>query len=119
LSDRILFDSGSADIKPAGLNILRRVGEVLKSRIGDLEVQVGGHTDNVPIRNRAGALGTNWGLSSARAVNVVRFFETELGINPLLLSAVGYSEHRPIADNATGAGRARNRRIEIVLLPRQ
>ncbi|MEM7251371.1 MAG: OmpA family protein [Pseudomonadota bacterium] len=119
LSDRILFDSGSATIKREGIEVLRRVGAVLRERLGELEVQVGGHTDNVPVRTLSGFLGSNWGLSAARAVTVVRFFEREIGIEPTLLSAVGYSEFRPRANNDTSLGRSRNRRIEIVLLPRQ
>jgi len=118
LSNRILFDSGSAALKPAGLEVLRRVGNIIKSRITTLDVQIGGHTDNVPIASRHGLLSTNWGLSAARAVNVVRFLEQEVGLDPGRLQAVGYGEHRPIASNDTKEGRALNRRIEIVLVPR-
>lgn len=118
LSDQILFDSGSAEIKPAGLAVLAEVGRIVKARAGELEIQVAGHTDNVPVAGRPGLLGDNWGLSAARAVNVVQFFEREVGIDPLRLSAVGHGEHRPIADNDTAEGRAQNRRIEIVLVPR-
>jgi len=119
LSDRILFDSGSAAIKPDGLAVLRRVGEVIQDRLPVLEVQIGGHTDNVPIGGaRGGLLADNWGLSAARAVSVVHFFGEALGLAPDRMSAVGYGEHRPVAANDTAEGRARNRRIEIVLLPR-
>jgi chemotaxis protein MotB len=114
LSDKVLFDSGSAEIKPAGLPILRRIGTVLKDKVTGQRVQIGGHTDNVPIR---GVYGDNWALSAARAVTVVRFFETDVGIDTMLLSAVGFGEHHPIASNETPAGRARNRRIELILLP--
>ena len=119
LSDRILFDSGSAAINPDGLAVLRRVGEVLRERLVNLEAQIGGHTDNVPVSGaRGGLLADNWGLSAARAVSVVNFLEDELGLDPDRMSAVGYGEHRPVASNDTPEGRARNRRIEIVLLPR-
>ena len=87
LSDRILFDSGSAEIKDEGLAVLRRVGEVIRSGSGNLNVQIGGHTDNVPVTSRGGALGTNWGISAARAVNVVRFLEAEVGVDSSRLSA--------------------------------
>lgn len=118
LADRILFDSGSAEIKPEGLTVLRSVGKILLARLGDLSVRIGGHTDNVPMRViRTDGLDSNWSLSSARAVNVVRFLENEVGISPEKLAATGYGEHQPIADNRTAAGRARNRRIEIVLVP--
>jgi len=118
LSNKILFDSGSAALKSAGLEVLRTVGNIIKSRITTLDVQIGGHTDNVPIVSRHGPLSSNWGLSAARAVNVVRFLEKEVGLDPGRLQAVGYGEHRPIAANDTKEGRALNRRIEIVLVPR-
>ncbi len=119
LSDRILFDSGSAELKTEGLTVLRSVGNILLNRLGDLSVRIGGHTDNVPMLSpRPGAGDNNWTLSAARAVNVVRFLESEVGIPPGKLAAIGYGEYQPIGDNRTAAGRARNRRIEIVLVPR-
>ncbi len=117
LSDRILFDSGSANIKKEGLPVLERVARVVAPRLGELEMQIGGHTDNVPIAG-GGRYPDNWSLSAARAVNVVKYLEHDVGLDPAHLSAVGFGEFRPIADNATAAGRAQNRRIEIVLVPR-
>ncbi|MBT4838644.1 MAG: OmpA family protein [Methylococcales bacterium] len=119
LSDKILFDSGSSTLKSDGFELLKKVGKLLKNKMQGLEIQIGGHTDDVPIKNRQGLLSTNWGLSAARSVNVVRFFENEVGIPASYLSAVGYSQYRPVADNKTPQGRAINRRIEIVLLPKQ
>lgn len=119
LSDKILFDSGSAVIKPQGLEVLTKVGALLKTKMQGLDIQVGGHTDNVPIRKRRGLLSNNWGLSALRSVNVVRYFEKKVGLSAKYLSAAGYSEYRPIADNKTVRGRSLNRRIEIVLLPRE
>jgi chemotaxis protein MotB len=115
--DEILFDSGEATIKPAGLEVLKRVGAVLKKTEGrNIEVQ--GHTDNVPI---VGALAkrfpTNWELSSARATNVARFLIEQAGVDPRRISAAAYSEYRPRGTNETEAGRRRNRRIEILLGP--
>ena len=118
LSDQILFDSGSAVIKSEGLEVLRSVGNIIKLRAADLNVLIGGHTDNIPIAGRSGLLGSNWGLSAARAVNVVRFLEDQVGLDSGRLSAVGYGEHRPVASNDTPTGRSRNRRIEIVLVPK-
>jgi chemotaxis protein MotB len=116
LPDQILFDSGSADVKPGGQTVLRKVGQILKTDLGNMLIQIGGHTDNVPLSSTSGSLfPSNWELSAARAVNVVHFFETTLGIDPERMSAVGYAEHRPIASNTTLEGRARNRRIEIVV----
>jgi chemotaxis protein MotB len=118
LSNQILFDSGSAALKSEGLQVLRAVGNAIKARLGSLNMQIGGHTDNVPISAERRQFSSNWGLSAARAVNVVRFLEDEVGIDSTQLSAVGYGEHSPVATNDTKQGRALNRRIEIVLLPR-
>lgn len=117
LSDKILFDSGSDQLKPEGLEVLASVGRVLKERVQDLSIQIAGHTDNVPLGG-GGRFTNNWLLSAARAVNVVRFFEDEIGIDPSRLSAIGHGEHQPIASNDTPEGRAINRRIEIVLVAR-
>jgi chemotaxis protein MotB len=114
--DKILFDSGQAEVKPEGLKVLKRVVEILKG-VEDKTIRVEGHTDNVPI---AGALArryaTNWELSAARAINVTRYLQKE-GIDPALLSAAAFGEHQPVADNDTPEGRAKNRRIAIILLP--
>lgn len=119
LSDKILFDSGSPDIKQEGLSVLEKVGALLKSKLGGFEVQIGGHTDDIPIkRYKKGILSSNWGLSAARSVNVVRFFDETMGLPASQMSAAGYSQYRPVADNATAAGRSLNRRIEITVLPK-
>ena len=115
--DRILFPSGEADITPAGIRILQRVGNVLKTTEGKI-IRVEGHTDNVAISERLqGTFPTNWELSTTRASNVVRFLQDTVGIEPARLQAVGLSEYHPIASNATVKGRSQNRRIEIALLP--
>jgi len=116
LSDKVLFDSGSDELKPAGREVLASVAKVLSERVGALQIQVGGHTDNQPLaRNRR--FDSNWALSAARAVAVVRLLE-QRGIDPARLSALGYGEFQPVAANTSAEGRARNRRIEIVLLAR-
>lgn len=117
LVNEILFDSGEAELKPAGIEVLTRVGEILKN-VTDRQIVVQGHTDYVTIGGRlAQRYPTNWELSSARAVNVVRFLQENVGVEPARLSAVGFSEYRPRADNATDEGRRLNRRIEILLAP--
>jgi len=117
LPDQILFDSGSADVKPEGRAVLRKVGQILKTDLDRMLIQIGGHTDNVPLSAASGSqFPSNWELSAARAVNVVHYFESVLGIDPKRMSAVGYAEHQPTASNATPEGRARNRRIEIVVV---
>ncbi|MFQ5585854.1 MAG: OmpA family protein [Thermodesulfobacteriota bacterium] len=117
LVDKILFDSGKTDIKGKGLEVLKRLGDILKE-VQDRQIRVEGHTDNVPIGPELQEkFPTNWELSTQRATNVVRYLQEVVGIDPTLLSASGYSEYRPIASNDTPEGMAENRRIEIVLLP--
>jgi chemotaxis protein MotB len=117
LLDEILFDSGSAAIKPEGRDVLKRLGGVL-AEVGDKAVVIEGHTDNVPISGElAKRFPTNWELSTARATSVVRYLEEEAGILPERLSAMGFGPHRPVASNDSPEGRLRNRRIEIKLVP--
>ena len=118
LVESVLFDSGKAEVKPNGLVVLQKVIDILKS-IKDKAIRIEGHTDNVPI---VGALArkypTNWELSAARAINVARYLQQQ-GIDPALLAAVGYGEYKPVAANDTDDGRAKNRRIEIVLVSKE
>jgi len=115
--DEVLFDSGEATLKPAGIAVLRKIGGVL-AKAENRRIEVQGHTDNVPI---VGALAkrfpTNWELSAARATNVVRFLQDEAKIDPQRLTASGCSEYRPKEPNDTEEGRRANRRIEILLIP--
>lgn len=114
--DRILFDSGEATLKPEGETVLRKVADVL-AQFPQRRVHVVGHTDNVPIRASARTkFLSNWELSMARATSAVRFLCEHAGVDPHRLGAVGYGEFRPLADNSTPEGRARNRRIAIVVL---
>lgn len=110
--DRVMFDSGEAVLKPDGEAVLRKVASLLADH-PELKIHVIGHTDNVPIRNR---FSSNWELSTARALAAVHFLTEEAGVAPDRLGALGYGEHRPIADNATPEGRAKNRRIAITIL---
>lgn len=115
--DKILFPSGEAEITPEGLEILDRVGKVLKNTQEKI-IRVEGHTDNVPIHpNLQKKFPTNWELSTTRATNVVRFLQEKVGIKGTRLQVIGMSEYGPVASNATPEGRSQNRRIEITLLP--
>jgi chemotaxis protein MotB len=117
LVDKILFDSGEAAVSKRGEDVLAKVGAVLAS-IDDKQIQVSGHTDRTPISDKLTAqFPTNWELSTARAINVVRFLSEKANVPPERLVASGYSEYHPIANNKTAAGRAKNRRIEILLTP--
>lgn len=112
--DRVLFASGEAEIKEEGRQILRQVASIL-DRFPDRQIQVIGHTDNVPIRTPR--YPSNWELSAARALAAVRFLSEEAGVQPERLGALAHGEFHPVADNATTEGRAQNRRIAIVVLP--
>jgi len=116
LVDRILFKSGEAALTPDGEEVLRKLGDVLVK--SDKLIEVSGHADNQPVEGEHKQLyATNWELSAARAVNVVRFLQEKVHLKPRRLKAAGYGSYRPVASNATAAGRAKNRRIEILLLP--
>lgn len=116
--DSILFDSGKAEVKEGGLEVLRKVISILKD-VTDKSIRIEGHTDNVQIiGGLAKRYPTNWELSSARAINVARYLQ-EQGIDPGLLSAVAYGEWKPVGDNDTQEGKAKNRRIEIILVPKE
>jgi chemotaxis protein MotB len=114
--DEILFDVGDSSISDEGVGVLSRVGAVL-AKMKDKHIQVSGHTDDVPISSRlVDRFPTNWELSAARAITVVRFLEEKAGIPGARLVAAAHSQYDPIASNR-GAGRGRNRRIEILLTP--
>lgn len=116
--DAVLFDTGKAEVKQGGLEVLKKVISILKGET-EKAIRIEGHTDDVPISGTlAKRFPTNWELSAARAINVTRFLQ-EQGIDPDVLSAVAYGEYKPISDNETPEGRAMNRRIEIILIPRE
>ena len=115
--DRIMFDSGEAVLKPDGEAVMQKVGGIL-AKHPELKIHVIGHTDNVPIRPGARSrFASNWELSMARALAAVHCLTEQAGVDPRRVGAVGYGEYRPIADNSTADGRAKNRRIAITILP--
>lgn len=117
LVDKILFDTGEAEISKRGEEVLARVAEALVA-IPDKQIQVSGHTDRTPINSKLVLrYPTNWELSAARATHVVRFLAEKANVPADRLVASGYGEFHPVASNKTSAGRARNRRIEILLTP--
>lgn len=112
LTDKVLFDSGDATLKPAALPLLGEVANLLNVASGH-QIAVEGHTDSVPISSTQ--YPSNWELSTARATTVVRYF-ISLGVDGQRLAAAGYADLHPIASNATARGRQLNRRVEIVVL---
>jgi len=107
------FDSGSATLRPSSEAAIKRIAKVLADQPNDLRIE--GHTDNVPIHNEHFA--SNWELSTARATELIQLFITRYNLPPARLSAGGYAEFHPVATNQTEAGRALNRRVDIVVLP--
>ena len=115
LTNAVVFKGGSAELSEMGQRYLAEVIESLR-KYPDREILIEGHCDNVPIA--AGyrwKYATNWELSAARALNVLHYFETNSRLDPELLGAIAYGEHRPIASNSIAEGRAQNRRVEIVV----
>jgi chemotaxis protein MotB len=112
IADPIGFESGSADLQPRLYGVLRDVALVINEAPTSL-IRVEGHTDNVPIRTAR--FPSNWDLSAARALSVVKFMAQNGGVDPARLSAIGYGEYRPLVPNTTAEGRRTNRRIEIYI----
>ena len=110
--DQVLFEFGKADINPAGFTMLDQIAKAIKKV--PKAVRVEGHTDNIPIQTAR--FPSNWELSVARAVKVVKYFAEVGNVDPHRLSAVGYGESRPVVANDTASNRAQNRRVEILLI---
>lgn len=115
LTSEVLFNSGSAEIKPAGEKVLSIIADSLNA-YPDRAISVEGHTDNVPIVKK-GLYKSNWELSAARGLAAVNYFQQNNQVDPRRLRAVGYSQYHPVASNKTARGRRLNRRIEIRMLP--
>jgi len=118
VAEKIFFDSGSAELKPGGKELLKKFGRIVKG-LADKVIRVEGHTDNVPIaKPLQPTYPTNWELSAARAITVVRFLQDSAGVPPKMLLAAAFGQYQPIAPNDTPANKQKNRRIEIVLQQR-
>jgi chemotaxis protein MotB len=111
LTEKLMFNSGSAELLPESLPILNEIIDKLKNVSNEMNIE--GHTDNIPISNAE--FGSNWELSTARATNVVKYFVETMGVAPDRISASGYAEYRPIESNDTLVGRAANRRVVLIV----
>ncbi|MDD5428246.1 MAG: OmpA family protein [Candidatus Omnitrophica bacterium] len=116
MANDILFDSGKAKLKKNAYPVLDKIAAVLNEEALGRDIGVEGHTDTVPIKHSGWK--SNWELSSARATNVLHYILSK-GVAPHRLSAIGYGEYKPIDTNDTKSGRARNRRVEIIILPKE
>jgi chemotaxis protein MotB len=112
LAETGFFDSGRAEIRESSLRVLDIIVETLKANANHIRIE--GHTDNIPIHNAR--FNSNWELSTARATYVIYYMIGRHGMQPGTLSASGYSEYHPIASNDTPQGRAKNRRVDIIIL---
>ena len=110
--DGVLFDFGQSNISSSGYGVLDRIVNVI--RIMPYPIRIEGHTDNIPIHTKK--FPSNWELSTARAVNVLKYFADAGQIDPRRLSAVGYGDSKPLVANESPRQRAKNRRVEIVLI---
>jgi chemotaxis protein MotB len=112
----VLFDSGKADLRNDALGKLDKVASVLNTTVKDLKVGIEGHTDNQPIKHSNWK--SNWELSAGRALSVLHHLISKQGVAPARLSISGYGEYQPVAPNSTKEGMQKNRRVEIVILPK-
>jgi chemotaxis protein MotB len=115
LADNILFDSGKAEIKEGAYPVLDEIANIIETKAPDKNIGIEGHTDNVPIKYSGWK--SNRELSTARANNVYHYLVDNCGLEPAKLTTMGYGEFRPVASNDTSVSRAKNRRVEIVILP--
>ena len=111
LPERLVFDRGQADIKDEGKIALAAIADELSAR--PVKLRVEGHTDSIPIHN--GRFPSNWELSTSRATAVIQYFIEKKSFDPERLTAAGYAEYHPIADNDSEEGRASNRRVDLVI----
>lgn len=115
LSDKMLYQTGSANLTPRAQEVLGKIAQIVASR-PELEVMVEGYTDNVPIKNAC--MDDNWDLSVKRSTSVVRALQTQYKVDPNRLIAAGRGQYNTLASNDTEAGRATNRRTRIIILPK-
>ena len=115
MSDKLLFESGSAQVNKQGKEALGKLAEVLKKQ-HDIDVFIGGHTENKPIKTVQ--FKDNWDLSVVRATSVVRILTKDYGVNPLQILPCGRGEFMPVDNNESVEGRAHNRRTEIIMAPK-
>ncbi|UCH81571.1 MAG: OmpA family protein [Nitrospiraceae bacterium] len=115
VADKMLYTSGSADLKEGAVSFLDLIVQALIEFPNPVRIE--GHTDNIPIHTKE--FPSNWELSASRAINVAKYFVEKHNIDPVRITSIGYAEHKPVASNDSPEGRAKNRRVDIVLLSEQ
>ena len=114
IRDNVLFDSGKAEIRKEDVQIARELSNLLVMNPPH-QIIISGHTDNIPIKTAS--FQSNWELSAMRAINFMKILLENPKLDPRFFSAKGYGEYQPIADNSTPDGRAKNRRVEVLIKP--
>lgn len=118
IADKVLFDSGEASLKEDAAMRLSKIIAVINKTFPDRTLSIEGHTDSRHPDMTADKYANNWALSSARAISVARFLVEKVGIDPKTVNALAFGDTKPICKNDTKEGRATNRRVEIVVLPK-
>ena len=112
----VIFDSGKVDIKKEAFDVLNKIAKILNNNIGNRNIGIEGHTDDEPIKHSGWK--SNWELSTARATSVLHYLVEKRSVDPKRIAATGYGEYRPTLSNDTAENRRQNRRVEIVVLPK-
>lgn len=118
LPSTILFDSGQTTLRPQSKATLKKIAGVIKSQAPNEIVRVEGHTDNEPINKQKDKYKSNWELSAARATAVLHYMVEECGVSPTKVYIAGFGQYQPVSDNRSKTGKAKNRRVEFVIVPR-
>lgn len=118
LPNTILFDSGRTTLRPQSKTTLKKISSVLKSEVPNEIVRIEGHTDNDPINKQKDKYKSNWELSAARSTAVLHYMVEECRVSPTKVYIAGFGQYQPVADNKSKTGKAKNRRVEFVIVPR-
>jgi chemotaxis protein MotB len=118
LPGAVLFDPGQTTLRPQSKATLKKIANILKTETSAEIVRIEGHTDNDPIVKQKDKYKSNWELSAARAAAVLHYLVEECGVSPTRVYIAGFGQYQPIADNKTKTGKAKNRRVEFVIVPR-
>jgi chemotaxis protein MotB len=118
LPGAVLFDSGQTTLRPQSKATLKKIAGILKTSAAGEIVRIEGHTDNDPVLRQKDKYKSNWELSAARAAAVLHYMVEECGVSPTRVYIAGFGQYQPLADNKSKTGKAKNRRVEFVIVPR-
>jgi len=118
LPSKVFFASGIATLRSDSMATLMKVAQALRGQFPNRHIQIEGHTDTDPIRRTAHLYKSNWELSTGRALSVLHYLVEKGGLPPRMISAAGYGQYHPVAPNSTSAEKQKNRRVEVVVMPR-